>query len=170
MSQPAGFYAQRLTSKYDARYVPLYEAAAALIPPGASVVELGCGTGRFARFLNHPYIGIDFTPALVEEARRYNSGGDFRAGDLRTDPIPDADVYVTLEVLEHLDDDLGLLRRLPVGRTVVLSVPSFDSASHVRYFQRPGSARARYGRVLDINHEATIPLRRGFFHLLRGWT
>lgn len=167
--KPAAFY-ERPTSRYEARYVPLYEAAAALIPPGARVVELGCGNGRFARYVTGPYIGLDFAPGQVAEAIRYNGGGDFRVADLMADDIPDADAYVALEVLEHLDDDLGLLRRLPRGATVVLSVPSFDSAAHVRHFPVPGSAAARYSRVLELDHASTIPLPRAYFHLLRGRT
>ena len=115
------------------------------------------------------YVGLDFAPRLISEARRYEPRGDFRVADLRTDPIPDAEVYVANEVLEHLDNDLGLLRRLPKGSTVVLSVPSFDSRSHVRHFPKPSSARNRYGAALHIDHAEVIPLPRGaFFHLLRG--
>jgi trans-aconitate methyltransferase len=167
---PPSFYDANLTDRYEGRYRPLFLQAQALIRRKARVVELGCGTGRFAGLARFPsYIGLDFAPEVIAEAKRHYPAGDFRVADLRTDPIPPADVYVTLEVLEHLDDDLGLLERLPKGATVVLSVPSFDSASHVRHFPSRGSASARYGKVLRLDFLIHVPLPSGaYFHLMRG--
>lgn len=170
----SGFYEARheeVGGKFAERYIPLYEAAAALIPEGASVVELGCGAGKFAPYAlarTGSYLGLDFAPALIDAAEGTHPG-HFAVADLRTDPIPEAQVYVALEVLEHLDDDLGLLARLPRGATAILSVPSFDSASHVRWFPEPGSAKSRYERWLYAVSERTLSLPSGaFFHLLAG--
>lgn len=155
----------------DSPYLPMYRAVTALVPEGP-VVELGCGTGRLAGMLirSHPYIGLDFAERLLEEARAYAPEGDFRLADLRTDPIPPAPTYVATEVLEHLDDDLALLRRLPLFATVILSAPSFASESHVRWFADQGDARRRYDRLLLFDHEEFIDLPRkgAFFHILRG--
>lgn len=155
----------------DSPYLPMYRAVAALVPEGP-VVELGCGTGRLAAMLieSHPYIGLDFAERLLEEARVYAPEGDFRLADLRTDPIPLAPTYVATEVLEHLDDDLALLQRLPLFATVVLSAPSFASESHVRWFPSQGDARRRYEQLLAIDHEEYVELPRkgAFFHILRG--
>lgn len=153
-------------------YRPLYEATAALVPEGASVVELGCGTGRLAPLIlarARSYVGIDFAPRLIREAKRYEPRGWFVVGDLRQ-AIPEAEVYVANEVLEHLDDDVGLLRRLPLGSVVIVSVPSFDSKSHVRWFPERGQAAERYGEVLAIDHtEYVMHGKAGrFFSLLRG--
>lgn len=154
-------------------YAALIAAALELVDPTADVVELGCGTGRFARELIArgvgSYVGIDFAPGHIAEARRYVPDAEFRLADLRTALIPRADVYVALEVLEHLEDDLGLLAELPFGSDVVLSVPSFDSASHVRTFPVRGDAVERYCGLLAIDEIRYIDHRRGhFFHLLRG--
>ena len=169
------FYDERSANqKYLARYIPLYAAVLPLIRWGSRVVELGSGNGRMAAILlaseiPSSYLGLDFAPETVKRAKLL-VGDVFRVGDLTTCDIPDADVYVTLEVLEHLDDDLGLLSRLPARRTVVLSVPSFDSASHVRHFPQAHSALRRYESVLDIDHDQAVPVpgKRAFFHLLRG--
>jgi trans-aconitate methyltransferase len=174
VAEPAEFYDRRYAEVGESkaeRYQPLYAAAAALIPDAADVMELGCGSGGFAALIcdRTYYWGLDFAPGLIEAARQRLPNAVFEVADLRTAVIPRADVYVALEVLEHLDDDLGLLARLPRGARVVLSVPSFDSASHVRFFAASGSARARYRVALAIDHEQEIPLRRGaFFHLLAG--
>ena len=177
MAYEAGFYDRLLDNPatpylgpvIDSPYLPMYLAVADLVPSG-SVVELGCGTGRLAAILDRgaSYVGLDFAPRLVEEASRHYPRATFWVADLRTDPIPDAQTYVATEVLEHLDDDLALIERLPIGATVVLSVPSFDSESHVRFFPEARSASERYGALLDIDVERYIPIGTGYFHVLRG--
>jgi SAM-dependent methyltransferase len=52
------------------------EIVHAAVPPGASVLELGCGTGRILRplaALGHPVTGVDDSPAMLD-----------RSPDLRT--------------------------------------------------------------------------------------
>lgn len=158
-------------------WLPLYQAVADVIPWSAkTVVDLGCGTGRLAALLGdtRDYIGIDFSRASIREAKRYATErhrARFRHADLRTCRIPRGDAYVTTEVLEHLDDDLGLLRRLRRGATVVLSVPSYNSAAHLRYFSTLGSALDRYAAVLDINTWRCVKLEQAperFWHLITG--
>jgi trans-aconitate methyltransferase len=177
---PAAFYDRLLdnpTSVFlgsveDSPYRELYEHVVALVPPRSRVVELGCGSGRLAMLLDgvaRRYVGLDFSKAMIAQARR-DAPGMFLEADLRTDWIPDAEVYIATEVLEHFDDDLALLRRLPVGRTVILSVPSFESESHLRTFPCPGDAVARYEDLLnvDIEERIDLPTAGAFFHLLRG--
>lgn len=155
------------------QYALLWRSTAAMVPEGATVVELGCGTGRLASLIagkaKH-YVGLDFAPRCIAEARRFLPDVIFLVADLRSTPLPDADVYVANEVMEHLDDDRGLVERIPSGATVILSLPSFDSASHVRHFPERGQALHRYADLLDIDTVVYVPHgRRGrFFHLLRG--
>lgn len=178
---PAEFYDARLAEPgtallmdpAESPYRELWAEVLSLIPAGQRVVELGCGTGRFAGLLLahgvESYVGLDFAPGHIAEARRHLPDADFRLVDIRVDEIPDADLYVALEVLEHLDDDRAVLERLPSRATVVLSVPSFDSASHVRMFPAQGDARERYRRQLRIDVVRYVTRPNGaFFHLLRG--
>lgn len=178
---PAEFYERVLDDPRNSQwrplagnpYQPLWEATAALVPVGASIVELGCGTGRLAPLLRargRTYLGIDFAPRLIAEARRYDPASAFVVADLRTDPIPEAEVYVANEVLEHLDDDLGLLRRLPRHSLAIFSVPSFDSESHVRFFPERGPTRERYAAAVLLDHVDYVPhgTHGRFFHLFRG--
>lgn len=158
----------------ESPWLPLYQATAKLVPTDASVVDLGCGTGRFARLLadDHrrtgKYLGIDFSPVAVAEARRYVPTAEFMVGDLRTCPIPRADTYVCLEVLEHIDDDLGLLQRLPTGAQVILTVPSFRSKAHVRTFPSAASALERYDELIGTSLWRRIPPPDHFHHLVMG--
>jgi 2-polyprenyl-3-methyl-5-hydroxy-6-metoxy-1,4-benzoquinol methylase len=138
--------------------LPVYQAAAGLIPAGFTVVDVGCGTGRFAELLRRngqeSYLGFDFAPAVVEEASRY-SRGPFVVADIREwehgSHLPDVCCYVMLEVLEHLDDDVGAVERIPPGCPVVFSVPNFWSESHVRRYLQPRHVFERFGSLLDFD-------------------
>jgi trans-aconitate methyltransferase len=169
LAAPAEFYDAAIPRlNYRGGYRDLWKRTARLVPPG-SVVELGCGPGLLLPYLaGHPYIGLDFSAQSIALAQRSFPRADFRVADIR-EPIPEANTYVMNEVLEHLDDDLGLLSSLPPS-VVVLSVPSFDSESHVRFFAKEGSAERRYGRILDIDHVEYVPHGNAgrFFHLIRG--
>lgn len=152
------------------------------------VVDLGCGTGRLAELigphtgLTVTYRGLDFSRAMLTEAARHLERFEnpetsdtcwFEYFDLaghwpellRNDP----DVtYIALEVLEHLDDDLALLAKLPEGADVILSVPSTDSYAHVRHFPNLTDAIDRYATALDLISWERVwtPGREGFWHLI----
>ncbi|MEW2444248.1 class I SAM-dependent methyltransferase [Micromonospora marina] len=57
----------------------------ALLPPGARVLDAGCGTGRVAAALaarGHDVVGVDADPTLVEAARADHPGPRFLVADL----------------------------------------------------------------------------------------
>ncbi|MBU8860572.1 MULTISPECIES: class I SAM-dependent methyltransferase [unclassified Micromonospora] len=57
----------------------------ALVPPGARVLDAGCGTGRVAAALSargHDVVGVDADPTLVEAARADHRGPRFLVADL----------------------------------------------------------------------------------------
>ena len=185
MSAPAAFYDAILGDPRNAYGLPLeqspyrelYHKVARLIAPGQRIVDLGCGSGRFASLVipeAASYVGIDFSRELLLAAAMYNDvliPGRFRQADLRTCAIPDADVYVLLEVLEHLDDDLALLARLPKGSTLVASVPSFDSASHMQVFPSEANVWSRYGGQVTIEGDIEridLPRKGACFWLFKG--
>lgn len=154
-------------------WLPIYQEAARWIPSSGSVTDLGCGTGRFAGYLISAtsfygfFCGVDFSPASIAEAERYVGNPErvmFKVEDLRTfqpvQMVPN-EVYTCLEVLEHLDDDLGLIRRIPAGAQFVFSVPSYMSASHVRCFHTLGSVFERFGAFLRIRRWSLIDFGAG---------
>ncbi|MGE5112203.1 MAG: class I SAM-dependent methyltransferase [Acidobacteriaceae bacterium] len=72
-----------------------------------TVVDLGCGTGRFTRRLDRPdleVIGVDFSRASLELARKAASWATFLEGDVRNVPLPDnsANHVLSIQVYEHL--------------------------------------------------------------------
>ena len=145
----------------ESPWLPVYEALAAMIDPNEEVVDLGCGTGRFLELLRRnghraPMTGVDWSASALAEAFEYFGANDhepsFRQQDLR-EWKPDLEragntVYVCSEVLEHLDDDLNLVRRIPPGHRFLFTVPNFDSESHVRVFARVGDLWRSYSGLL----------------------
>lgn len=106
------------------------------IPPGASVLDLGCGNGTFLSLFRdrrwHLY-GVDFSPTGIEFAKRSFPEIDFTladaelpAGDLlkRAGPV---DLIISTEVIEHLYDPKAFLRNayslLKPGGILVLTTP-----------------------------------------------
>lgn len=164
---------------------PVYQQASWWIPASHPVVDLGCGTGRFAEQLRRRghigYVGVDFSPAAIEECRRYVPFSDSDTGwdatflvqdlrDWRPDDLRAGNAtYVCLETLEHLEDDVELVRRVPVGHEFIFSVPNFGGEAHLRCFQNVSDAWERYGHLLDFRAWAMIGEGPRFFiHLYRA--
>ena len=91
-------------------YEQEFEYMRFLVPEGASVLELGCGTGRLLAELNPGRgVGIDFSPTMIEIARAGNPDGEFIIGDVE-DPAVLAEItgpfdYIVLhDTIGWLDD------------------------------------------------------------------
>jgi 2-polyprenyl-3-methyl-5-hydroxy-6-metoxy-1,4-benzoquinol methylase len=162
-----------------ASYAPIWDAIAALIKSYGStqVLDIGCGPGQFAEFLMRRlpgirYSGLDFSEVAICAARERCPSLRFEVADaLRSDAAStfEYDLATCTEVLEHIDDDIGLLRRLRSGARFIGSVPNFDSFGHVRFFASEDEVAERYTRSFSTLEIATVPLRqRSRLFLLDG--
>lgn len=119
---------------YYQSFKPEYPYAASLIPAGAAVLEVGCGRGVFASYLQSEvhYRGLEFNE---EAARKAQSQGL----EVMIRPIQEEakssqgryDVACHFQVLEHVSDPHGFMRACadvvrPSG-LVIVTVPSEDS-------------------------------------------
>jgi SAM-dependent methyltransferase len=100
-------------------------------PPGRSL-ELGCGHGGFVRLmqeLGFDAMGTELSPWIVEFACRRFGVPVLRGTLEQLDLDPGFRCIAALDVLEHLDDPPGTLRRcaglLDAGGVLVLQTPCY---------------------------------------------
>jgi len=79
------------------------------LPPGSSVLDAGCGTGRHTAFLaenGHDVTGIDSSPEMLAVAAAKVPAARFELADLERIPFPDDsfDAAVCSLVLSHARD------------------------------------------------------------------
>lgn len=84
-----------------------------LLKKGASVLDVGCGSGWLANMIAHHHkcevLGLDFNPVAIERARAVAEALGLPARFLEADlfayvPERPADVVISLGVLHHTDD------------------------------------------------------------------
>lgn len=162
----------------DFDFYSIWQAAAKWIHRSlnaSSVRDLGCGPGYFAAALFHTgwrgnFLGEDFSQVAITQAiRRDPILGDFRLCDIRRKSVIFADVVTAFEVLEHVEDDFGVLSRLRPDTQICFSVPNTDHAAHVRYFKSSAEVVERYARYIEISNIEKFELEPGeLFWLVRG--
>lgn len=98
---------------------------------GKIVVDAACADGYGIDYLNaKEYIGLDYSKEALDKAKKnHGKQGVFKKANLETREIPDCDVLVTFETLEHLEDPIGFLKRASkhVKEKIVLSVPNNET-------------------------------------------
>ncbi len=87
------------------------------VPPGARVLELGCGTGDLLAALApdpERSLGVDFSTAMVERARAKYPGLQFSAADAEALGLAgrNFDYVVASDLVGHLQDIYATLRGL----------------------------------------------------------
>lgn len=136
-------------------YHKLYLRVNELIEEDQPILELGCGTGLLAKVLldaGKKYKrGWDFSEVGIQRAKEINPdhASKFAVGDITRIPMRRVHTIVSLEVLEHLKDDLELIKRLPEC-TFIFSVPDFLIPCHQRAFKNEREVEERYGSFLEI--------------------
>lgn len=113
------------------RFLAQMVAGAAGPPrPGLRLLDFGAGSGTHALALTE--LGYDVTCVEPDESLRRNLGHRGLAAHASLADLGDRrfDTVYTLNVLEHIDDDLGALREMhgvtAPGGTFVVYVPAFQ--------------------------------------------
>jgi SAM-dependent methyltransferase len=103
------------------------------LPPDAAILDAGCGSGRnmvdFAKL--GTVTGVEIADASVARARQRGVGEVVQCSITELS-FADAsfDVAICLDVIEHIEDQLGALRELHrvvrPGGTLVVTVPAYQ--------------------------------------------
>lgn len=103
------------------------------VPTGSEprIVDVGCGTGGVIGALEGSRLGLDPSPTAIEVARERYPGCEFRVEEAAAAADREggaADVVLLMDVLEHVEDDAGLLadatRLLKSGGHLLATVPA----------------------------------------------
>jgi SAM-dependent methyltransferase len=103
------------------------------LPARARILDAGCGSGRnMIELARHGTVsGVELSGTSVDVARA-RSAGEVIAGSVLEMPF-DGDSFdfaVCLDVIEHLEDDLGALRELrrvlAPGGSLLVTVPAYQ--------------------------------------------
>jgi 2-polyprenyl-3-methyl-5-hydroxy-6-metoxy-1,4-benzoquinol methylase len=143
----------------ESRYYPLWTIIVdRLLKQGnnTSILDIGCGPGQFASFLRDKgfvnYLGVDFSPVAIAQARRVCSEFEFVVADMFQTDIPVTHTYnavICMEFLEHVEEDIEILRRIRSGTYFLGTVPNFPFEAHVRYFHNANDVDNRYKTVFE---------------------
>jgi len=126
----------------------------------AIVIDLGCGDGGLLSLISRlPWVnsfGYDFQPSNVKgwDERNVNAlSFDFVTG---FEHVPNADVYVMTEVLEHLTDPHGMVKNIRDRGDRVQLVASSPWTEHI------GSHDGCHAWAWDQDGYKTLMERSGF--------
>lgn len=131
----------------------------------SKVLEVGCGVGQLAHMLveqtSAEYRGFDFSSIAIQKAvQRLGRKELFRISDAHANSSYswEYDTIICTEVLEHIEQDVSVVRLWKEGCLCICSVPNFDADNHVRYFGSENQVRQRYGNLINI--ETVIRVKR----------
>jgi ubiquinone/menaquinone biosynthesis C-methylase UbiE len=110
-------------------YENLKKTVSAVVPPGASVLDVGCGTGDVLAYLRPSRgVGIDISAAMVDRATAKHPGLRFAVHDITQGPPSEErfDHVVALDLMEHVPDPDAAMRSMaamiaPGGQVVVVT-------------------------------------------------
>ncbi|WP_440989456.1 class I SAM-dependent methyltransferase [Haloarchaeobius baliensis] len=120
-----------------------------------SVVDIGCGDGRFLRELHDAYpavesLGVDYSERSIAMAEGMNPHLDYEARNILEEELDrEYDVATCIEVLEHIPPDdcpafvAAIVDTLAPDGRLVLTVPHVNKAVADKHYQHFDAERLR---------------------------
>lgn len=113
----------------NAPHISRYFLARGWVMPGETVLDSACCTGYGSRMIAQiagKVIGYEVDPGCIDAAKALNiKNAEFHVMDLDTCELPDADVVISIETIEHLNDMHHFLDQVNkhIKRLAIVSVP-----------------------------------------------
>lgn len=153
------------SSLYVSPYVEAVKYFLAELPEKPVVVDLGCGdfhVGRQLVPLAARYVACDVVEPLIEQhqAEFSDPNLEFRRVNITTDELPQGDVVIVRQVLQHLSNEQiqGFIQRLgdATYRYMVLAeyLPKGDFEPNI---DQPSGAHSRLARGIQSGVVLTAP-------------
>ena len=186
VEQPPEFYdrtfekSERWKEHYtNSHYYPVWTVIADRIRRAGfqKILDVGCGPGQVACLLRDiglpEYKGLDFSTARIERACAVCPEYEFLAANVFEDNLLETyhyDCLLVMELLEHIEQDITLLRRIRPGATVLATVPNFTAAGHVRHFDSVNDVEVRYRPLFShLEVAAILAHKRGkTYYIMQG--
>ena len=151
----------------DTVYYEMWKKVISYLHRSDVILEIGCGTGQFAEMLfdhidHNSYMGFDFSKVAIQKAIERN-GEYFFLYDARKPFGGDYNTIICLETLEHIDNDIIVLKNLKSGTKFIGSVPIGNDPAHVRVFQTSKSIKKRYRNLINIEEIIEFDIKKFVF-------
>jgi SAM-dependent methyltransferase len=149
-------FAERTAGRFDG----LGAVAFSRIRPGATVLEVGAGTGNFLALFEgvaSRRLAVDLTPGMLHVARRRHPGLELVAADGARLPLPEKsiDLACSAQALHHISRPVPILMEMrrvlaPSGRVLVVDQVAPERLEEAR-------ARNELDVIRDPTHAASRP-------------
>ncbi len=117
------------------------------IPDGASVLDIGCGNGKFLKRLQMEkgctVYGLDISPVAIEKLRSLGMEGEVWNAENMDAFTKEFDVVIASHVFEHVENDTGLARNVAriTKQFAIIAVPNDcaypeHTGEHVRKYNK----------------------------------
>ena len=163
-------------SLFDQAHQATLALAAHLVHQPASVLDVGCGTGKLLRRANSCWpeaqlIGVDPANGMIEMAKRLTPNATFFTGMAEALPLPDASVDLALSTtsFHHWQDQAASIREIarvlrPGGYFILVDASFPDWLARVfrlKRFHSPAQLRALFIQAsFHVQTQQTLAWRR----------
>lgn len=138
-------------------HIVRYMMAAGFVFPWETVLDAACAEGYGSKFIAmkaKKVIGYEIDEGCIARANNKKpKNTEFKVMDLDTCELPDVDVAVTLETIEHLNDMHHFIDQLKkhVRRAIIVSTPlGGTSFAYANEPPTPGTEKNDFGSHADV--------------------